>query len=133
MDTDELFKPDENGGTSESTRLDKEGDSSSIESEIPEWLASDPLKTDSTSDAPIIEPASEMDDYELPDWLKGIESEKDIENLKSVDGFDPDLLVGTGAISDKDFPMAESETESSSIPPISDEEPELINSHVEDN
>ena len=132
MGTRELFKPDENDGISESTRLDKEGDSSSIESEIPEWLLSDPLKTDSTNDTPIIEPVSEMDDYELPEWLKGIESEKVTENLKSVDGFDPDLVVGTGELSDKDFPMAVSETETSSIPPIADE-PELIISHVEIN
>ncbi|MFC2028947.1 tetratricopeptide repeat protein [Chloroflexota bacterium] len=94
MGTDELFKSDEETEIPVQEGLDKNGDSYSNDSEIPEWL-----KEEKDGLIPGDYQFIEGEDSELPEWLRGIESEKDRDDLKSMDGFDPTLRDG---ISEKD-------------------------------
>ena len=86
MGTDELFIAEDKGETEKEVGVAEIRDEETIESEIPSWMTDDleePVSRD--------EQASEAGDEELPDWLIGIESEKENEDLMTVDGFDPVL------------------------------------------
>jgi tetratricopeptide (TPR) repeat protein len=86
MGTDELFISEDKDETLKEIGTVENDNETSSSQQIPEWMSGE-------QESHIIneEQIPEPDDYELPDWLKGIESDKENEDLKTVDGFEPIL------------------------------------------
>jgi len=84
MGTDELFNAEERDKTPIENPISESIDEAPMDQTSPVWMPNDKGITVS-SEEQILEP----DDYELPEWLKGIESEKNQEDLMALDGFDP--------------------------------------------